>query len=76
MQWLNGEGQNYRAKSAKKVSSVENGGGMEYHLQYQTILNLYHSGIPNYIIAFQLDMSEDDVPMHPGSLQVEFIWMK
>ena len=61
VQWLNGEGQNYRTKSAEKVSSVENGSGMEYHQQYQTILNLYRSGIPDYIIAFQLDMSEDDV---------------
>jgi adenylate cyclase len=24
-------------------------------------MNLYHSGIPTYIIAFQLDMNEDDV---------------
>jgi class 3 adenylate cyclase len=61
VQWLNGEGHNYRTKSAEIVSSVEIGGGMEYYQQYQTILNLYHSGIPNYIIAFQLDMSEDDV---------------
>lgn len=61
VQWLNGEGQNYRAKSAEKVSSVENGGGTEYHQQYQTILNLYHSGIPIYIIALQLDTNEEDV---------------
>ncbi len=61
VQCLNGEGQNYRTKSAEKVSSVENGGGIEYHQQYQTILNLYNSGIPTYIIAFQLDMSEEDV---------------
>lgn len=50
-----------QTKSEKKVSSVENGGGIEYHQQYQTILNLYHSGIPIYIIAFQLDMNEDDI---------------
>ena len=61
VQWLNGEGQKYRTKSAEKVNSVENGGGMKYHQQYQTILNLYHSGIPIYIIALQLDMNEDDV---------------
>ena len=61
VQWLNGERQNYRTKSAEKVRSVENGGDTEYHQQYQTILNLYHSGIPIYIIAFQLDMNEDDV---------------
>ena len=61
VQWLNGERRNYRTKSAEKVRSVENGGGTEYHQQYQTILNLYHSGIPIYIIAFQLDMNEDDI---------------
>jgi hypothetical protein len=61
VQWLNREGQNYRAKSAEKASSVENGGGTEYHQQYQTILNLYHSGIPIYIIALQLDINEEDV---------------
>jgi class 3 adenylate cyclase len=61
VQWLNREGQNYRAKSAEKVSSVENGSGTEYHQQYQTILNLYHSGIPIYIIALQLDINEEDV---------------
>jgi adenylate cyclase len=61
VQWLNGEGQNYRTKSEKKVNSIENGGGIEYHQQYQTILNLYNSGIPTYIIALQLDMNEDDV---------------
>lgn len=61
VQWLNGERQNYRTKSAEKVRSVEKGGDTEYHQQYQTILNLYHSGIPIYIIAFQLDMNEDDV---------------
>ncbi|HXW11495.1 MAG TPA: hypothetical protein VD694_01955 [Nitrososphaeraceae archaeon] len=61
VQWLNGEGQNYRTKSEKKVNSIENGGGIEYHQQYQTILNLYNSGIPTYIISLQLDMNEDDV---------------
>ena len=29
--------------------------------QYQTILNLYKSGIPAYIIAFQLDIGREDV---------------
>jgi hypothetical protein len=29
--------------------------------QYQTILNLYHSGIPAHIIASQLDIDEEDV---------------
>lgn len=31
----------------------------EYH--YQTIWNLYNSGIPTYIIGFQLDMDEKEV---------------
>src|SRR5918996_1290983 len=53
--------QSYHTESEKGVNSIENGGGIEYHQQYQTILNLYNSGIPTYIIAFQLDMSEDDV---------------
>lgn len=29
--------------------------------QYQTILNLYNSGIPDHIIAFQLDIDEEGV---------------
>jgi adenylate cyclase len=32
-----------------------------HHQQRQTILNLYYSGIPEYIIAFQLDINEEDV---------------
>lgn len=60
-QWLTKQEQYHHTKSEKKVSYVENGGSIEYHQQYQTILNLYHSGIPIYIIAFQLDMNEDDI---------------
>jgi adenylate cyclase len=61
VQQPNKQGQYYHTKREKKVNSIENGGGIKYHQQYQTILNLYHSGIPTYIIAFQLDMNEDDV---------------
>jgi adenylate cyclase len=57
----NKQGQCYHTKSEKRVNSIENDSDIEYHQQYQTILNLYHSGIPTYIIAFQLDMNEDDV---------------
>lgn len=57
----NKQEQCYHTKSEKRVNSIENGSDIEYHQQYQTILNLYHSGIPTYIIAFQLDMNEDDV---------------
>ena len=57
----NKQEQCYHTKSEKRVNSIENGRNIEYHQQYQTILNLYHSGIPTYIIAFQLDMNEDDV---------------
>jgi adenylate cyclase len=60
VQQRNKQGQYYHAKSVKKINSIENG-GIECHQQYQTILNLYHSGIPTYIIAFQLDMNEEDV---------------
>jgi adenylate cyclase len=57
----NKQGQCYHTKSEKRVNSIENGSDIEYHQQYQIILNLYHSGIPTYIIAFQLDMNEEDV---------------
>jgi hypothetical protein len=60
VQQRNKQGQNNHLESIRKVNSIENS-GIEYHQQYQTILNLYHSGIPTYIIAFQLDMNEDDV---------------
>src|SRR5918996_2231142 len=53
-------GQSERVKSIKIVNSSEHD-GTNYRQQYQTILNLYHSGIPTYIIAFQLDMDEKDV---------------
>jgi len=59
-QQRNGQGQYDRLKSVKKVNSIEND-GIDYHQQHQTVLNLYHSGIPTYIIAFQLDMNEEDV---------------
>jgi len=59
MQRLTKQEQYSQTKNEKKVSSIENGGRIEYHQQYQTILNLYHSGIPIYIIAFQLDMNDD-----------------
>ena len=61
MQQRNEQGQYYHTKSAKKINSIEKNRSIEYHQQYQTILNLYYSGIPTYIIAFQLDMNEDDV---------------
>ena len=61
IQRLTKQEQNYHTKSVEKVNSIENGGDIEYHQQFQTILNLYHSGIPTYVIAFQLDMNEDDV---------------
>jgi adenylate cyclase len=60
VQQRNKQGQNNHLESIRKVNSIENS-GIEYHQQYQTILNLYHSGIPTYIIAIQLDMNEDDV---------------
>ena len=50
MQWLTKQEQYSQTKNEKKVSSIENGGRIEYHQQYQTILNLYHSGIPIYIM--------------------------
>src|SRR5919106_4359146 len=53
-------GQSERVKSIKLVNSSEHD-GTNYRQQYQTILNLYNSGIPAYIIAFQLDMDEKDV---------------
>lgn len=49
-----------RLKNRRIGNSIEND-GINYHQQYQTILNLYNSGIPAYIIAFQLDMDEKDV---------------
>jgi adenylate cyclase len=61
VQQRNKQGQDYHTESEKRVNSIENGSGIEYTQQYQTILNLYNSGIPTYIIAFQLDMNEDDV---------------
>ena len=61
MQQRNEQGQYYHTKSVKKINSIEKDRSIEYHQQCQTILNLYHSGIPTYIIAFQLDMNEDDV---------------
>jgi adenylate cyclase len=57
----NKQEQCYHTKSEKRVNFIENGSAIKYHQQYQTILNLYHSGIPTYIIAFQLDMNEDDI---------------
>ena len=53
-------GQNQCVKSIKIVTLSEDD-GMNYRKQYQTILNLYHSGIPTYIIAFQLDLDEKDI---------------
>lgn len=50
MQRLTKQEQYSQTKNEKKVSSIENGGRIEYHQQYQTILNLYHSGIPIYIM--------------------------
>lgn len=61
VQWLTKQKQYHHTKSEKKVNCVENSGGIEHHQQHQTILNLYHSGIPTYIVAFQLDMNEDDI---------------
>ena len=61
MQQRNEQGQYHHTKSVKKINSIEKNRSIEYHQQYQTILNLYYSGIPTYIIAFQLDMNEDDV---------------
>ncbi len=55
------QGQNYLTESEKRVNSIENGSGIENIQQYQTILNLYNSGIPTYIIAFQLDINKDDI---------------
>lgn len=60
VQQRNEQGQYDRLKSIKKVNSIENE-GIDYHQQYQTILNLYNSGIPTHIIAFQLDTNEEDV---------------
>jgi adenylate cyclase len=59
-QQRNGQGQCDCLKSAKALNSIENN-SIKYHQQFQTILNLYYSGIPVYIIAFQLDMNEEDV---------------
>src|ERR687892_1229749 len=56
----NEQGKYDRLKNIRVGNSIENG-GINYPQQYQTILNLYNSGIPAYIIAFQLDMDEKDV---------------
>lgn len=56
----NEQGKYDRLKNIRVGNSIENG-GINYSQQYQTILNLYNSGIPAYIIAFQLDMDEKDV---------------
>jgi hypothetical protein len=52
-QRLTKQEQYYHTKSVEKVNSIENG-GIEYHQQYQTILNLYHSGIPTYIYSISI----------------------
>jgi hypothetical protein len=39
----NKQGQCYHTKSEKRVNSIENGSDIEYHQQYQTILNLFIS---------------------------------
>jgi patatin-like phospholipase/acyl hydrolase len=57
VQWFKWEGQNYRTKSENKANSIET-------VVVSNVINntrLYHSGIPTYIIAFQLDMNEEDV---------------
>jgi adenylate cyclase len=47
-------------RSIKNVNPVENS-SIGYQQQYQKILNLYHSGIPPQVIAFQLDTDEEDI---------------
>jgi hypothetical protein len=60
VQQRNEEVQYNSPKNIRIGNSIENG-RINYHQQYQTILNLYNSGIPAYVIAFQLDMDEKDV---------------
>ena len=44
---------------------------------YQTIWNLYNSGVPTYIIGFQLDMDEEEVQkvIHstPSNITISYI---
>jgi adenylate cyclase len=62
----NDEEQKKDAKNSEVISPAcnsypEKSYDSKYRQQRQTILNLYYSGIPTYIIAFQLDISEEDV---------------
>lgn len=62
----NDEEQKKGAKNTEVISPAcnsypEKSYDSKYRQQRQTILNLYYSGIPTYIIAFQLDINEKDV---------------
>jgi adenylate cyclase len=62
----NDEEQKKDAKNTEVISPAcnsypEKSYDSKYRQQRQTILNLYYSGIPTYIIAFQLDINEEDV---------------